>query len=150
VTRGVRKETHEMKNGWTGLLNGMDYWNAKWTNMFYSFVNQAEPKEKDDYEPFELEDSITLDINALLKPSVFEENDDYWILPDDDLVVEDDEPPKIEERRIIGRKRKSVMLDKMTLEPEEPEAKKETPLMITCVTCGDSFPFHEFTHCKTL
>ena len=41
VTRGVRKETHEMKNGWTGLLNGMDYWNAKWTNMFYSFVNQA-------------------------------------------------------------------------------------------------------------
>merc|ERR1719394_2328767 len=115
-------ETHEMKNGWTGLLNGMDYWNAKWTNMFYSFVNQAEPKE----------------------------NDDYWILPDDDLVVEDDEPPKIEERRIIGRKRKSVMLDKMTLEPEEPEAKKETPLMITCVTCGESFPFHEFTHCKTL
>ena len=41
VTRGVRKETHEMKNGWTGLLNGMDYLNAKWTNMFYSFVNQA-------------------------------------------------------------------------------------------------------------
>lgn len=56
--------------------------------MRESYFQRLEPKEKDDYEPFELEDSITLDINALLKPSVFEENDDYWILPDDDLVVE--------------------------------------------------------------
>lgn len=56
--------------------------------MRESYFQRLEPKEKDDYEPFELEDSITLDINALLKPSVFEENDDCWILPDDDLVVE--------------------------------------------------------------
>ena len=56
--------------------------------MRESYFQRLEPKEKDDYEPFELEDSITLDINALLKPSVSEETDDYWILPDDDLVVE--------------------------------------------------------------
>jgi len=100
-----------------------------------------------------------LDINALLKPTVFEENDDYWLLPDEDQFVENDEQPKIEERRIIGRKRKSVIDQTSSYgpEPEEPEhsegpeqATKKTCLMITCVTCGDSFPFHEFTHCKTL
>lgn len=136
-----------MKNGW-GLLDG-NYWtDMKWPSLFYSFVSPTESKaDADEYESFELVDSIT----ALLQPNKFE-NDDLWTLDDEDLIIE--ESPKLHQSRAIGRKRKSTIAlgpndENLDASESEPNESKKTCLMITCASCGDSFPFHEFTHCKT-